>query len=82
MVCLSIVAVIASAVTTIAVAQAADLNPAHLPVDTEWVVHINQEALSELEVMEEIRDLYPQITNDIREWFENRYGIDPQDGLR
>jgi hypothetical protein len=77
-------AVVAFAVTvSIApIAKSAELNPAHVPSDAKWLIHIDQDALADLEAMEELRELYPRITSRIQKWFKNRYGIDPQKDLR
>jgi hypothetical protein len=79
--CLAIVATLAAA-TMASITRAADLNPAHVPVDAKWLIHIDQEALSDLELTKELRETYPQITRAVRGWFKDRYGIDPQEGLR
>lgn len=77
-ICLSVIAV----VTMLGGVDAAELNPAQIPADAKWLIHINQEKLSDLEVIETLRYMYPKIDNAIRQWFKNRYGIDPQDDLR
>lgn len=79
--CVSIVATVAAA-TTANVAKAAELNRAHVPVDAKWLLHIDQEAFLDVEAIEELRQMYPQITSNIRKWFKDRYGIDPQEDLR
>lgn len=79
----SIVAtMIGAAVTTSNMVKGADLNPAHVPMDAKWLLHIDQEGMADLETTEELRELYPQIAKGLRAWLRGRYGIDPQDGLR
>ena len=63
-------------------AFAAELNPQYLPADAKWVVHVNQEELSELRLVEELREKNPQVAQSIRGWLERRYGIDPQEDLK
>ncbi|MEZ6097780.1 MAG: PDZ domain-containing protein [Pirellulaceae bacterium] len=77
-ICLSVTAI----VTMLAGVDAAELNPAQIPTDAKWLIHINQEKLSDLKVVETLRDEYPKIDNAIRQWFKNRYGIDLQVDLQ
>ena len=63
-------------------ARAAELDPAHLPADAKWVLHVDFEAISDTEVMKQVRENRPQVTQQIRKWFENQYGIDPREDLK
>lgn len=64
------------------VAESAELDPADVPVDAKWILHIDQESLSKIEAIEQLCELYPQLTSEIREWFKKHYGISLQEDLR
>lgn len=77
-ICLAVTAV----VTMLGGADAAEFNPAHVPADATWLIHVDQEKLSDLEVVQELRDRYPKLADTIRDWFHSRYGFDPREDLR
>jgi hypothetical protein len=62
-------------------ASASPPKAAHLPEDAKWVVHLDLEALSQANVVQEARDERPQMAQLIRRWFLGRYGVDPREDL-
>lgn len=80
---------IATAVATLAIlslstastASAAPLNPSHVPADAKWVIHVDLEALTGTALAEQVRQNRPEMVKLVRQWFQNRYGIDPREDL-
>ena len=70
-----------AAVTSSTDANADTLDPAHVPADAKWVIHVDYEAMSESQLFETIREKRPQVTQAISGWLESRYGIDPSQDL-
>lgn len=62
-------------------AMAAPLNPSHVPADAKWVIHIDLEALTDTALAEQVRQNRPEMVKLVRQWFQNRYGIDPREDL-
>ena len=60
---------------------AAELDPAHVPADAQWLIHVDAEALSDAQLAEKIRQKKPEITGAIHQWMEQRYGINPPEDL-
>lgn len=63
-------------------ASAAKLNPAHVPADAQWLVHIDYESLSDSAMWQKIRDEKPGVSKLIQGWAKKRYGIDPSTDLK
>jgi len=63
------------------VASAKPLNPADLPSDAKWVIHIDFDVLSDTEFASHIREQRPEMTRQIRHWMQEQYGINPQQDL-
>jgi hypothetical protein len=62
-------------------ASAAPLDPAHVPEDAKWVIHVDLKALSETELAERVRENRGQMAVVARAWLQSRYGLDPREGL-
>lgn len=65
-----------------ATASAAPLNPALVPEDAQWVIHVDFEALAESSFGQKLRNDRPQLVQNIRRFLQERYGIDPQQDLQ
>ena len=74
--------VVALGVVTTPPTAAAPLDPARIPADAKWVIHVDYEALSGSELMETFRDKRPKLANRARRWMQERYGIDPREDLK
>lgn len=62
--------------------QAKDLNPAHVPADAKWVLHVDLDQLLDTELAQTVRERRPEIVQGIRQWIQQQYGIDPRSDLR
>ena len=62
-------------------AWAEALNPAHVPQDAKWVIHVDFDALDNTLLARRIREKHTPALNLAKKWVENRYGIDPQEDL-
>lgn len=56
--------------------SAAPLDPAHLPADAKWVLHMDFEAFGNTLIAERIREKKPGWVAAAGEWMNTRYGID------
>lgn len=63
------------------VAQAEDLNPAHVPKDAKWVMHINYEAFSDSKLADQIRRENSATADALKNWMQEKFGIDPPEEL-
>lgn len=63
-------------------APAAELNPAHLPSDAKWVIHVDYEALSDSGLMQKLRERNPMLVKMVRDRLVEQYGIDLPEDLR
>lgn len=66
----------------IAPADAGRVNPAHLPADAKWVIHVDYEALGDSAVWQKFREKKSQVTQMVQSWMKQRYGIDLPTGLK
>lgn len=62
-------------------APAGPLDPAYVPPDAKWVIHIDFKALGQTKVAEQVRQKRGQLLFAARTWLENRYGVDPRQDL-
>jgi hypothetical protein len=62
--------------------EAAQLDPAHVPSDAKWVVHLDLELLCDSGLAEAYRDKRPEKVERFRNKMKDRYGIDPQEDLK
>ncbi len=74
---LTIVCVTAIAGTS----RAKQMDPAKIPQEAKWVVHIDHDALSETQLMKLVRDQQSEKINEIRAWMESKLGVDPKQEL-
>lgn len=63
-------------------ASAAPPDRAHMPEDAKWVIHLDLEALSKTNLAEEARAERPQMTQLVRRWLQDRFGINPREDLQ
>jgi len=63
------------------VAQAEDLNPAHLPKDAKWVIHVNYDAFSDSKLSEQIQRENSATADALKNWMQEKFGIDPPQEL-
>lgn len=62
-------------------ASASPLDPARVPAEAKWVIHVDLSALAETELAQRVREKRPQVVEGVRQWFQKRYGIDPREDL-
>lgn len=62
--------------------NAGELNPAHVPADAQWLVHVDYESLSDSAMWKKLRDEKPNVSQAVRGWMKSRYGIDPPKDLK
>lgn len=62
-------------------APAGPLDPAHVPADAKWVIHVDFKALGQTKVAEQVRQNRRQLLFAARTWLQNRYGVDPREDL-
>lgn len=62
-------------------ASASPLDPAHVPAEAKWVIHLDLSALTETELAQRVREKRPQMVQGLRQWMQQRYGIDPREDL-
>ena len=62
-------------------APAGELNPAHIPADAKWVIHVDYESLSDSGFMQKLRDRNPMLVRMIRDRLVQQYGIDLPEGM-
>lgn len=78
---------IASVIATVAMllipsaVSASPLDPARVPADAKWVIHLDLEAISGTTLAEQVRQKRAPMARYVRQWFQNRYGIDPREDL-
>ncbi len=57
--------------------SAGELDPAHVPADATWLVHVDYEALSDSQILETFRERNTVVTRMVQGWMQERFGIDP-----
>jgi len=62
-------------------ASAAPLDPAHVPADAKWVIHVDFKALGHTKLADQVREKRGHLLWAARTWLQNRYGIDPREDL-
>lgn len=62
-------------------AFAAPLDHKQLPENAKWVLHVDLDAIAQTDLVERVRQNRPGIVNQVRQWIQNRYGIDPREDL-
>jgi hypothetical protein len=65
-----------------AAAWAAPLQPAQVPADAKWVVHVDFEALGETAFAEKLHADQPNMVQGVSAWLRQEYGIDPRQDLK
>lgn len=60
---------------------AAPLDPAHVPADAKWVIHVDFNALGDTRLADQVREKRRHLLFVARTWLQNRYGIDPREDL-
>ncbi len=60
---------------------AGTLDPAHVPADAKWVIHVDFESFSDSDFAKAARQQKPQMAKGVRDWIEKRYVIDPPEDL-
>lgn len=63
-------------------AKAGELNPAHVPQDAQWLIHIDYESLSESAMWKKIRDEKAVVSKMVQGYMKKRYGFDPSTDLK
>jgi hypothetical protein len=58
-----------------------ELDPARIPADAKWVIHIDVDALRDSEIAEYIRDEKSQMVNTARQCIQREFGIDLREDL-
>ncbi len=67
------------AVATTAFAK--QLDPALLPDDAKWVIHIDFDQLEETTIAQHVAEQKPKWLPEAKKWLEDSYGLDPSTGL-
>jgi len=62
-------------------APAGPLDPAHVPADAKWVIHVDFQALGKTKLADQVRENRRHLLFAARTWLQNRYGIDPREDL-
>lgn len=62
--------------------SAGELDPARVPADAQWLVHIDYESLSDSAMWQKIRDEKPLVSKMIQGRMKKRFGIDPTTDLK
>lgn len=62
-------------------AWGAPLDASRLPQNAKWVVHVDLDAVTDTELAKQARQNRPAIVNQVRQWVQNQYGIDPREDL-
>ena len=73
--------VLAFSVAAARPAWAEALNPAHVPQDAKWVIHVDFDAFDNTLLAKKIREKDSRVLKFARTWVENRYGINMQEDL-
>ena len=63
-------------------ASAGKLDPAHVPADAQWLIHVDYESLSDSAMWNKLREEKPGVSQAVQGWMKNRYGIDPPKDLK
>ncbi len=79
---LGFVVVILVGINGLPSASAGDLNPAYVPAEAQWLVHVDYESLSGSAMWQKIRDEKPVVSKMVQVWMKKRYGIDPSTDLK
>ncbi len=61
--------------------RAEQMDPAKILQEAKRVVHIDQDALSETQLMKLVRDQHSEKIDEIRAWMESKLGVDPKQKL-
>lgn len=70
------------AIVGFSTANADDLNPAHVPADAKWLIHVDFASLSDSATWQKLRKERPEMTQGVRDWMKNQYGINPPKDLK
>lgn len=62
-------------------AVAGPLDPAHLPEDAKWVVHVDFEQWHETVLAKKLEEKKPRMMKGARAWLKQEYGIEPKEDL-
>lgn len=62
-------------------AVAEPLNPAHLPADAKWVLHVDFDAFRDTVIAERLAKKRPEMLKAVNRWFEKELGLNPKEDL-
>lgn len=62
-------------------ASASEIDPAQVPADAKWIIHLNLDALRTTRLAEQIRQKNPEAVEKMQQWLGDQYGIDPREDL-
>lgn len=73
--------VFACTVVTTTTAKAETLDPAKVPQNVKWVVHVDYDALTDTKLMKLVREQHAEKIQEIRNWMQAKLGVNPQEEL-
>lgn len=60
---------------------AGELQPAHIPADAKWIIHVDYESFRESGISKKLRERNPLVATFARNWLIQQYGMDPAEDI-